>query len=208
MPPVGACPVGSWLTSVPPEPAMPMPFRRGARPVLDPIVEFLHIEAVGGAVLLAATIAALALANSPLVDGYQRLWDQEPAPTAVRRRARKDGAAPFHLGDSCRCVGGRLRCARVQPASGPAMRPMCSSCRTWPGTCCRRPRSSIWPASALPARAGPAGHHHRPAGTTPPRPAPGLAGQPRAGPLRPPATAHQRQGIRPEVAPVRWTGRG
>jgi Na+:H+ antiporter, NhaA family len=38
---------------------MPMPFRRGARRVLDPIVEFLRIEAVGGAVLLAATIAAV-----------------------------------------------------------------------------------------------------------------------------------------------------
>jgi NhaA family Na+:H+ antiporter len=55
---------------------MPMPFRRGARRVLDPIVEFLRIEAVGGAVLLAATITALALANSPLADTYQRLWQQ------------------------------------------------------------------------------------------------------------------------------------
>ena len=57
-----------------------MPFRRSARQVrrvLDPVVEFLRIEAVGGAVLLAATIAALALANSPLADAYQRLWDQE-----------------------------------------------------------------------------------------------------------------------------------
>ena len=43
-----------------------MPFRRSARRVLEPVVEFLRIEAVGGAVLLAATIAALALANSPL----------------------------------------------------------------------------------------------------------------------------------------------
>ena len=56
---------------------MSMPFRRGARRVLDPIVEFLRIEAVGGAVLLAATIAALALANSPLADAYQRLWQHE-----------------------------------------------------------------------------------------------------------------------------------
>jgi Na+/H+ antiporter NhaA len=44
---------------------------------LDPVVEFLRIEAVGGALLLAATIAALALANSPLADAYQRLWQQE-----------------------------------------------------------------------------------------------------------------------------------
>jgi Na+/H+ antiporter 1/RibD C-terminal domain len=54
-----------------------MPFRRTARRVLDPVVEFLRIEAVGGAVLLAATIAALALANSPLADSYQRLWHHE-----------------------------------------------------------------------------------------------------------------------------------
>ena len=57
-----------------------MPFRhsaRRARRVLDPVVEFLRIEAVGGAVLLAATVTALALANSPLADSYQRLWQQE-----------------------------------------------------------------------------------------------------------------------------------
>jgi Na+/H+ antiporter NhaA len=54
-----------------------MPFRRNARRVLDPIVEFLRIEAVGGAVLLAATITALALTNSPLADAYQWLWQHE-----------------------------------------------------------------------------------------------------------------------------------
>src|SRR5215218_11511107 len=59
----------------PPEPTMP--FRHSARRVLDPVVEFLRIEAVGGAVLLAATTTALALANSPLADSYQRLWQQE-----------------------------------------------------------------------------------------------------------------------------------
>jgi Na+/H+ antiporter 1 len=57
-----------------------MPFRRSARQVrrvLDPMVEFLRIEAVGGAVLLAATITALVLANSPLADGYRRLWQHQ-----------------------------------------------------------------------------------------------------------------------------------
>jgi Na+:H+ antiporter, NhaA family len=57
-----------------------MPFRhsaRRARRVLDPLVEFLRIEAVGGALLLAATITALALANSPLADAYQRFWQHE-----------------------------------------------------------------------------------------------------------------------------------
>jgi Na+/H+ antiporter NhaA len=57
------------------EPAMP--FRHRVRRVLDPLVEFLRIEAVGGGVLLAATIAALALANSPLADASQRLWQHE-----------------------------------------------------------------------------------------------------------------------------------
>jgi NhaA family Na+:H+ antiporter len=40
-------------------------------------VEFLRIEAAAGAVLLAATIAALVVANSPLGDAYQRLWQHE-----------------------------------------------------------------------------------------------------------------------------------
>jgi Na+/H+ antiporter NhaA len=56
-----------------------MPIRRRAnqvRRVLDPVLEFLRIEAVGGAVLLAATIAALILANSPAAEAYQRLWQQ------------------------------------------------------------------------------------------------------------------------------------
>ena len=61
----------------PQESAIHMPFRRAARRVLDPVVEFLRIEAVGGGVLLAATIAALALANSPLADAYQRFWQRE-----------------------------------------------------------------------------------------------------------------------------------
>jgi NhaA family Na+:H+ antiporter len=57
-----------------------MPIRRRAgqvRRVLDPVVEFLRIEAVGGAILLAATIAALILANSPAAEAYQRLWQHE-----------------------------------------------------------------------------------------------------------------------------------
>jgi Na+:H+ antiporter, NhaA family len=57
-----------------------MPIRRRARQVgrvLDPVVEFLRIEAVGGAVLLAATIAALILTNSPAAEAYQPLWEHE-----------------------------------------------------------------------------------------------------------------------------------
>ena len=64
-----------------------MPFRRSARQVrrvLDPVVEFLRIEAVGGAVLLAATIAALVVANSPVADSYQRLWQHELTVAGLR----------------------------------------------------------------------------------------------------------------------------
>jgi NhaA family Na+:H+ antiporter len=53
----------------PPEPS-PGPVRRA----VTPVVEFLHDEAAGGAVLLAATLIALGWANSPASSGYQRLW--------------------------------------------------------------------------------------------------------------------------------------
>jgi NhaA family Na+:H+ antiporter len=39
-----------------------------------PIVRFMHVEAAGGVVLLAATLTALALANSPVADGYLAFW--------------------------------------------------------------------------------------------------------------------------------------
>jgi Na+/H+ antiporter NhaA len=57
-----------------------MRFRRRAgqvRRVLAPVLEFLRIEAVSEAVLLAATVAALILANSPAAEAYQRLWQHE-----------------------------------------------------------------------------------------------------------------------------------
>ncbi len=43
---------------------------------VDPLVEYLHDEAAGGIVLLAAAIVALAWANSPLSDSYFDLWHQ------------------------------------------------------------------------------------------------------------------------------------
>jgi Na+/H+ antiporter 1 len=49
------------------------------------VVEFLRIEALGGAVLLAAIIAALILTNSPLADAYQRLWQHELTVGGLRR---------------------------------------------------------------------------------------------------------------------------
>lgn len=42
--------------------------------ILHPLTRFLHVEAAGGIVLLACTVAALALANSPLADGFLKLW--------------------------------------------------------------------------------------------------------------------------------------
>jgi NhaA family Na+:H+ antiporter len=49
--------------------------------VLRPLVDFLHTEAAGGVVLLAATVVALAWANSPLQDSYTDLWNTELALT-------------------------------------------------------------------------------------------------------------------------------
>jgi NhaA family Na+:H+ antiporter len=41
-----------------------------------PLERFLHVQAAGGLVLLAATLLALAAANSPLADMYRRVWEQ------------------------------------------------------------------------------------------------------------------------------------
>lgn len=43
--------------------------------VVAPIARFLHVEAAGGAVLLVATVAALALANSPWADRFLAIWN-------------------------------------------------------------------------------------------------------------------------------------
>jgi NhaA family Na+:H+ antiporter len=42
---------------------------------IRPLVDFLHTEAAGGAVLVAAAAVALVWANSPWDAGYQALWD-------------------------------------------------------------------------------------------------------------------------------------
>jgi NhaA family Na+:H+ antiporter len=41
---------------------------------IDPFRQFLHIETASGIVLLAATAAALVLANSPLADSFLSFW--------------------------------------------------------------------------------------------------------------------------------------
>ena len=47
--------------------------RRLARAV-QPFIRFLHIEAAGGIVLVAATVVALVWANSPWQAGYESVW--------------------------------------------------------------------------------------------------------------------------------------
>lgn len=59
---------------------MAAPDLRSLRPapihaVTDPIRRFLHIEAASGAVLLACSVVALVVANSPLADDFHHLWD-------------------------------------------------------------------------------------------------------------------------------------
>jgi NhaA family Na+:H+ antiporter len=55
------------------EPSFLYSDRRLARSV-QPIVRFLHVEAAGGILLVAATLVALVWANSPWSDTYESLW--------------------------------------------------------------------------------------------------------------------------------------
>jgi NhaA family Na+:H+ antiporter len=48
--------------------------RHKVRERVDPLVEYLHDEAAGGIVLLAAAVVALVWANSPAGDSYVDLW--------------------------------------------------------------------------------------------------------------------------------------
>jgi NhaA family Na+:H+ antiporter len=43
--------------------------------LIEPLERFMHVEAAGGVVLLACTVIALALANSPLSDAYLHVWE-------------------------------------------------------------------------------------------------------------------------------------
>jgi len=61
-----------------------------ARFVVQPVARFLQVEAAGGVLLLAATIAALVWANSPWSAGYRGTWD---AVVSL-------GVGPFHLAES------------------------------------------------------------------------------------------------------------
>jgi len=57
-----------------PKPATGLP-REPIDLLIDPLKRFLHVEAASGVVLLAATAAALLLANSPLRDAYEAFWE-------------------------------------------------------------------------------------------------------------------------------------
>jgi len=70
------------VTDAPPsEPGLP---REPIDRVLDPFQRFLHVEAASGVVLLAATIAALVLANSGAAEGFLAVWK---APIGLRAGA-------------------------------------------------------------------------------------------------------------------------
>lgn len=45
--------------------------------IAEPLVRFLHVEAASGVVLLACTVVALALANSPVAESFLRFWSTE-----------------------------------------------------------------------------------------------------------------------------------
>ncbi|HVF53621.1 MAG TPA: Na+/H+ antiporter NhaA [Actinomycetota bacterium] len=57
----------SWLSSD----------RSVPRLIARPVLTFLHTEAAGGMVLLAATLVALVWANSPFAESYRTLWHTE-----------------------------------------------------------------------------------------------------------------------------------
>ncbi|MDP9070269.1 MAG: Na+/H+ antiporter NhaA [Actinomycetota bacterium] len=53
------------------------PHRPFVQRMAQPVVDFLHIEAAGGVLLLGATVIALAWANSPWSSSYDALWGTE-----------------------------------------------------------------------------------------------------------------------------------
>ena len=64
----GAAPTGRPAEAVLPD-----------RPILRltrPLERFMHVQAAGGLVLLAATVLALGAANSPLAGAYRAVWEQ------------------------------------------------------------------------------------------------------------------------------------
>ncbi len=54
-----------------PEPELP---RKPIDRIIEPVARFLHVEAAGGVVLLACTLIALVLANSPASEAFLGIW--------------------------------------------------------------------------------------------------------------------------------------
>lgn len=65
-----AVPQSTAMTQTP----QPRPRRVVVRRVLSPLVQFLHTEVAGGALLLGASVLALLWANSPWSEGYHHFW--------------------------------------------------------------------------------------------------------------------------------------
>ena len=61
-----------------------------ARNVARPLQRFVHVEAAGGIVLVAATVVALVWANSPWSDAYADLWHTELAIELGGHRVAED----------------------------------------------------------------------------------------------------------------------
>ena len=53
------------------------PHRPFVQRLAQPVVDFLHIEAAGGVLLVVAALIALAWANSPWSSSYDSLWGTE-----------------------------------------------------------------------------------------------------------------------------------
>ena len=93
--------------------------------VLRPLVDFLHTEAAGGVVLLAATVVALLWANSPFKDSYTELWHTHVALTVGHHTLDldlqewvNDGLMAiffFVVGPRDQARAGRGRAARAAP---------------------------------------------------------------------------------------------
>ncbi|MGN6131437.1 MAG: Na+/H+ antiporter NhaA, partial [Nocardioidaceae bacterium] len=66
-----------------PPPSRPALLGRGSWAEVSRISAILRKETVGGALLLAATLAAMGWANSPAADSYHRLRDLEVGPAAL-----------------------------------------------------------------------------------------------------------------------------
>jgi NhaA family Na+:H+ antiporter len=69
----------------------------GLVPLSRTFTAFLESEKAGGALLIAATVVSLALANSPLANGYSAMWDTNITGMSVRHWVHDGVMALFFL---------------------------------------------------------------------------------------------------------------